>query len=86
MATEVPAGWPQYSGFQLAGSGSGPIVTFFEDVLVPTMKQAAGLLETFLGDLVKVVQGVKAGTMTVADGQALLKFYDQGMEGYTYLE
>lgn len=55
-----------------AGSGSGPIVTFFEDVLVPTMKQAAGLLETFLGDLVKVVQGVKAGTMTIGEAIELI--------------
>lgn len=33
-----------------------------------------------------VERAVKAGTMTVPEGQSLLKFYDQGLEGYTYLE
>ena len=42
-------------------------------------------------DLVKsmrrdVERAVKSGTMSVPEGQSLLKFYDQGMEGYTYLE
>ncbi|MCC6676676.1 MAG: biosynthetic arginine decarboxylase [Phycisphaerales bacterium] len=33
-----------------------------------------------------VERAVKAGSITVAEGQSLLKFYDIGMEGYTYLE
>jgi hypothetical protein len=27
-----------------------------------------------------------AGAMSVTDGQSLLKFFEQGIEGYTYLE
>jgi arginine decarboxylase len=33
-----------------------------------------------------VERAVKAGTMSVPEAQSLLKFYDVGMEGYTYLE
>lgn len=33
-----------------------------------------------------VERAVKGGTLSVPEGQSLLKFYDVGMEGYTYLE
>jgi len=33
-----------------------------------------------------IERAVKAGTIAVSEGQSLLKFYDSGMEGYTYLE
>lgn len=33
-----------------------------------------------------VERAVRAGKLSVPEGQSLLKFYDQGMEGYTYLE
>lgn len=33
-----------------------------------------------------IERGVKAGTLSVPEAQSFLKFYDQGMEGYTYLE
>jgi arginine decarboxylase len=56
-----------------------------------TVKEVLSYVQYDHEDLIKsmrrdIERAVKAGTMTVADGQALLKFYDQGMEGYTYLE
>jgi arginine decarboxylase len=33
-----------------------------------------------------VERAVRTGTMGVQEGQSLLKFYEQGIEGYTYLE
>ncbi len=56
-----------------------------------TVKEVLSYVQYDSEDLIRamrrdVERAVKAGTMTVADGQALLKFYDQAMEGYTYLE
>ncbi len=56
-----------------------------------TVKEVLGYVQFDHEDLVRdmrrdVERAVKAGTMSVAESQNLLKFYDQGMEGYTYLE
>lgn len=56
-----------------------------------TVKEVLSYVQYDHEDLIKsmrrdIERAVKAGTMSVGDGQALLKFYDQGMEGYTYLE
>lgn len=56
-----------------------------------TVKEVLSYVQYDHEDLIKAMRrdierAVKAGTMSVGDGQALLKFYDQGMEGYTYLE
>jgi len=54
-----------------------------KEVLSYTQYDAEDLIKAMRRD---VERAVKAGTMTVPEGQSLLKFYDQGMEGYTYLE
>jgi len=56
-----------------------------------TVKEVLSYVQYDSEDLIKsmrrdIERAVKAGTMSVSDGQSLLKFYDQGMEGYTYLE
>lgn len=56
-----------------------------------TVKEVLAYVQYDHEDLVKsmrrdVERAVKAGTLAVSEGQSLLKFYDQGMEGYTYLE
>jgi arginine decarboxylase len=33
-----------------------------------------------------IERAVRTGAMGVQEGQSLLKFYEQGIEGYTYLE
>ena len=56
-----------------------------------TVKEVLNYVQYDSEDLIKamrrdVERAVKAGRLAVAEGQSLLKFYDQGMEGYTYLE
>lgn len=56
-----------------------------------TVKEVLSYVQYDTEDLIKamrkdVERSVKAGRISVPEGQSLLKFYDQGMEGYTYLE
>ncbi len=56
-----------------------------------TVKEVLSYVQYDVDDLIKamrrdVERAVKAGTMSVPEAQSLLKFYDQGLEGYTYLE
>jgi arginine decarboxylase len=56
-----------------------------------TVKEVLSYVQYDTEDLIKamrkdVERAVKGGLISVPEGQSLLKFYDQGMEGYTYLE
>ncbi|MCW5775524.1 MAG: biosynthetic arginine decarboxylase [Phycisphaeraceae bacterium] len=56
-----------------------------------TVKEVLAYVQYDSEDLVRamrrdVERAVKAGKLSVGEGQSLLKFYDVGMEGYTYLE
>jgi arginine decarboxylase len=56
-----------------------------------SVKEVLSYVQYDVDDLMKamrrdVERAVKAGTMTVPEAQSFLKFYDQGLEGYTYLE
>ena len=56
-----------------------------------SVKEVLSYVQYDSEDLIKsmrrdVERAVKAGTMSVPEAQSLLKFYDIGMEGYTYLE
>ncbi|QOJ00260.1 MAG: biosynthetic arginine decarboxylase [Phycisphaeraceae bacterium] len=56
-----------------------------------TVKEVLGYVQYDTEDLMRamrrdVERAVKSGTMSVPEAQSLLKFYDQGLEGYTYLE
>jgi arginine decarboxylase len=56
-----------------------------------TVKEVLGYVQFDVEDLEKamrkdVERAVRSGAMSVTDGQSLLKFYEQGIEGYTYLE
>ena len=56
-----------------------------------TVKEVLGYVQFDVEDLEKgmrrdVERAVRNGAMSVTDGQSLLKFYEQGIEGYTYLE
>lgn len=56
-----------------------------------SVKEVLSYVQFDSEDLIKsmrrdVERAVKAGTMSVPEAQSLLKFYDVGMEGYTYLE
>lgn len=55
------------------------------------VKEVLGYVQYDSEDLIKsmrrdVERAVKSGTMTVHEAQSFLKFYDVGLEGYTYLE
>jgi arginine decarboxylase len=56
-----------------------------------TVKEVLGYVQFDVEDLEKamrrdVERAVRDGKMGVSEGQSLLKFYEQGIEGYTYLE
>ncbi len=56
-----------------------------------TVKEVLGYVQFDTEDLERamrrdVERAVREGRMVVAEGQSLLKFYEQGLEGYTYLE
>lgn len=56
-----------------------------------TVKEVLSYVQYDSEDLIKsmrrdVERAVKSGSLSVAEGKDLLRFYDQGMEGYTYLE
>ena len=56
-----------------------------------TVKEVLAYVQYDSEDLVRamrrdVERAVKAGRISVPEGQSLLKFYDAAMEGYTYLE
>ncbi len=56
-----------------------------------TVKEVLSYVQYDSEDLVRsmrrdVERAVKSGTLSVPEAQSLLKFYDSGMEGYTYLE
>ena len=56
-----------------------------------TVKEVLGYVQFDVEDLEKamrrdVERAVRDGKMGVAEGQSLLKFYERGIEGYTYLE
>ncbi|MCK6477561.1 MAG: biosynthetic arginine decarboxylase [Phycisphaerales bacterium] len=56
-----------------------------------TVKEVLSYVQYDSEDLVRsmrrdVERAVKGGTLSVPEAQNLLKFYDSGMEGYTYLE
>ena len=64
----------QYSGMLTADplngdTDEGPIMTFIDDILIPVMKEAAGLLKTMAEDFKTIIQGFINGTMTL--GQAI---------------
>jgi arginine decarboxylase len=56
-----------------------------------TVKEVLSYVQYDTEDLIKAVRrdcerAVKSGAMAVAEAQSFLRFYDQGLEGYTYLE
>jgi arginine decarboxylase len=56
-----------------------------------TVKEVLGYVQFDVEDLEKAMRrdierAVRTGAMGVQEGQSLLKFYEQGIEGYTYLE
>jgi arginine decarboxylase len=56
-----------------------------------TVEEVLGYVQFDVDDLKKamrrdVERAVRTGAMGVQEGQSLLKFYEQGIEGYTYLE
>ncbi|HRJ49561.1 MAG TPA: biosynthetic arginine decarboxylase, partial [Phycisphaerales bacterium] len=56
-----------------------------------TVKEVLSYVQYDSEDLIRSMRrdserAVKAGTLSVHEAQNLLKFYDSGMEGYTYLE
>jgi arginine decarboxylase len=56
-----------------------------------TVKEVLGYVQFDVEDLERamrrdVERAVRNGAMPIQDGQSLLKFYEQGIEGYTYLE
>lgn len=56
-----------------------------------TVQEVLSYVQYDTEDLIKAMRrdaerAVKSGSLSVAEAQSLLKFYDHGLEGYTYLE